>query len=510
MPSGQSLYLSKSKYLAGLQCPKLLWTHFNNRDLIPRPNEALQHIFDTGHMVGDLAKRLYPGGKEVPLLYQAEDALDLSVTATRDLMKRRLPIFEASFLVEGRYCRVDVLVPVPGPGGDPRSGNQWDLVEVKSTTRVKEVNVHDVAFQHDTLTRAGVNLNRLYLMHIDTGYVRGDGFEIERFFDLEDITERAQALTEYVAPALDQMFGIIAGPDPDTPIGPRCTSPHTCDLKNVCWSVLPDQNVTQFYRGGNRAFVLLDEGIFAIKDAPRSRMTTRQKIQQKAVVEGEIQVDRKALRRWLGGLEYPLYHLDFETMNPAVPPLAGTRPYQQIPFQFSLHIQQAPGARPEHVEYLATWDGDTPPGDPRQELVDALKAIGPDGTILCWNMGFEKGVLEDLAEVFPQQAVHLADLSERLDDLIIPFRNFWVYHPNQRGSCSLKAVLPALTDFDYDALAIGDGRQAARQYQQAVYGNVAVKERTLIFDNLREYCKLDTLAMVEILRRLEKLAGNGP
>jgi hypothetical protein len=158
------------------------------------------------------------------------------------------------------------------------------------------------------------------------------------------------------------------------------------------------------------------------------------------------------------------------------------------------------------VEYLATWDGDTPPGDPRQGLVHALQAIGPEGTILCWNMGFEKGVLEDLAEVFPEQAVFLADLSERLDDLIIPFRNFWVYHPNQRGSCSLKAVLPALTDFDYDALAIGDGSQAARQYQQAVYGNVAVKERTLIFDNLREYCKLDTLAMVEILRRLEKLA----
>ena len=137
MPSDKSLYISKSKYLAGLQCPKLLWTHFNERELIPGPDDAQQHIFDTGHMVGDLAKRLYPGGKEVPMLYRAKDAIDLTVTATQDLMKRRIPIFEASFLVDDRYCRVDVLVPVPGDDGDRASGDEWDLVEVKSSTRVR-------------------------------------------------------------------------------------------------------------------------------------------------------------------------------------------------------------------------------------------------------------------------------------------------------------------------------------------------------------------------------------
>jgi hypothetical protein len=507
MPSDQSLYISKSKYLAGLQCPKLLWTHFNHREMIPKPDEAQQHIFDTGHMVGDLAKRLYPGGKEVPLLFQADDALDLTVTATSDLMKRRIPVFEASFLVDGRYCRVDILVPVPGPDGDRQSGDEWDLIEVKSSTRVKDVNINDVAFQYDALTRAGVNLNRLYLMHIDTGYARGDRFEVERFFHLEDVTDRALRLTEYVQPAVNRMFDTIAGPDPDTPIGPRCSSPYTCPLKNVCWAVLPDDNVTDFYRAGARAFGLLDEGIFAIADTPDAKLTPRQRVQKKAVIENEVQVDRKALRRWMDGLKYPLYHLDFETMNPAIPPLPGTRPYQQIPFQFSLHIQQEPGARPRHVEYLATWNDVPLPGDPRPGLVDALKAIGPDGSVLCWNMGFEKGVLENLAEMFPAEAERLAGLVERMDDLIIPFRSFWVYHPRQKGNCSLKAVLPALTDFDYDALAIGGGNQAARQYQQALYGNVAVKDRTLIFKNLLEYCKLDTMAMVEILRRLEKLAG---
>jgi hypothetical protein len=505
MASDRAPYISKSKYLAGLQCPKLLWTHFNDRDLIPKPDDAQQHIFDTGHMVGDLAKRLYPGGKEVPMLFQADDALELTVTATRDLMKRRIPIFEASFLVDDRYCRVDVLVPVPGEDGDRANGDAWDLVEVKSSTRVKDININDVAFQYDTLTRAEVNLNRLYLMHIDTGYLRGERFEVGRFFALEDVTERAMRLVDYVPAAMGRMLETVGGPDPDTPIGPRCTSPYTCPLKESCWSVLPDNPVTDLYRSGTRSFAYLDEGIFTIADAPDSRLTPRQIIQKKAVTENEIQVDRDSLRPWMKGLKYPLYHLDFETMNPAIPPLPGTRPYQRIPFQFSLHIQDEPGARPEHVEFLATWNDVPLPGDPRPGLVEALKAIGPVGTVLCWNMGFEKGVMEDLAELYPDQGKFLAGLVERMEDLIIPFRSFWVYHPKQGGNCSLKAVLPALTDFDYNDLAIGDGNHAARQYQQALYGNVAVKERALIFNNLREYCKLDTMAMVEILRRLEKL-----
>jgi len=505
MAPDHDTYISKSKFLNGLQCPKLLWTYFNDRQAIPEPDESQQHIFETGHMVGDLAKRLYPGGKEVPMIFQAEDALDLTVTATRDLMKRRVPIFEASFLVDDRYCRVDILVPVPGPDGDRRSSNQWDLVEVKSSTRVKDVNLNDVAFQYDTLTRSGVHLNRLYLMHIDTGYVRGDRFEVERFFNLEDVTERALRLTDYVPPAMARMLETVAGPDPDTPIGPRCTSPYPCPLKDSCWSVLPPDNVTELYRAGTRSFEYLDEGIFTIAGAPDSRLTPRQIIQKKAVTEGEVQVDKAALRPWMRGLKYPLYHLDFETMNPAIPPLAGTRPYQRIPFQFSLHIQENRGERPRHVEYLATWNHVPLPGDPRPGLVEALKAIGPDGTVLCWNMGFEKGVLEDLAEMFPAEAEFMADLVGRMEDLIVPFRSFWVYHPRQKGNCSLKAVLPALTDFDYDSLAIADGNHAARQYQQALYGNVAVKERAAIFKNLREYCKLDTMAMVAILNRLEKL-----
>lgn len=492
--------LSKSKYLNGLQCPKLLWTQFNHPERIPPPDAAQKHIFDTGHEVGDLAQQLYPDGIEVPM-----NRADLPATVrdTEALLNRpaaeRVPIYEASFLIDNRYCRVDVLVPVPDePGAEP---DRWDLIEVKSSTRVKDVNVNDVAFQRDTLTRAGVNLRHLYLMHVNTAYVRGQDFDVQQYFQLTDITDRVLNLRDYVPPAVSKMLDIIAGPDPDTPIGKRCTTPYTCPLIPQCWSVLPDNNVTDLYSGGARAFTWLDQGIFALADLPDDRLTPLQRIQKETVISGAAHMEPAPLRAWLDELVYPLHHLDFETMNAAVPPFAGVRPYQQLPFQFSLHVQAGPDAEPRHVEFLATEAG-----DPRPPLIQALHAIGDRGTILAWNMGFEKGVLNDLAEVFPAEAEWLAGLSKRLADLIVPFRRFWYHHPDQRGSCSLKTVLPALTALDYAQLTIADGHHAARAYTDVVYGRMApeVKDRTV--SQLLAYCRQDTLAMVEILRVLRAAA----
>jgi len=492
----REIHISKSRYLNGLQCPKLLWTYFNDRDLIPRPDAAQQHIFDTGHEVGDLAKLLYPGGVEVAMNFD-----DLAATAreTAELVNRppaeRVPIFEASFLVAGRYCRVDVLVPVAGT-------DLWDLVEVKSSTRVRDVNVNDVAFQDDALTRAGLKLRNLYLMHVNTAYVRGEEFDVRQYFHLEMINDRVEGLLPYVPAAVAKMLDIVAGPDPDTPIGPRCTTPYTCPLIPHCWSDLPDNNVTDLHYGGTRAFDLLDEGLFAITAVPDDRLTPRQRIQKRTVATGKPHIEPDALRAWLDELIYPLYHLDFETMNPALPPFAGVRPYQRIPFQFSLHIQDTPGAEPRHIEFLVRTAA-----DPRPELVTALHIIGDEGTILAWNAGFEKGVLNDLAELYPAEAEWLAGLNERMADLIVPFRRFWYHHPEQRGSCSLKAVLPAVTSLGYDNLNIADGNHAARAYTDALYGGRESAERERVLSQLLAYCKLDTLAMVEILRVLMAAVG---
>ena len=445
--------LSKSRYLSGLQCPLLLWTHFNDRGAIPPPDAATQWIFDTGHRVGALAQSLWPDGEEVPLSRKLEKTAEW----TRELLRRRIPIFEASFLIDGRYCRSDILEPV--------GVNAWNMIEVKSSTKVKEVNLHDVAFQANALRRAGLRLERLELMHIDRSYVRQGELDAAGLFHREDVTDRAVAYGEGLDERVDAMHAIISGERPIVDIGAHCHSPYNCDLIEQCW-----------------------------------RGQARERNVGRAPHEHQVRPD--GLREWLDRLEYPIHHFDFETMATALPRFQRTRPYQRIPFQFSLHIEPTPGGECEHVEFLSM-----DPIDPRPLLLEALEAIGPTGTVLVFNESFEKSVLRELARDFPHATALVDDLIGRMQDLIVPFRAWDLYDPSQHGSCSLKDVLPAWTSLDYADLQIGDGQQAAREYEQAVFGDQSFEQRDRVAAALREYCGQDTWAMVELLRVARELAG---
>ncbi|HOX26865.1 MAG TPA: DUF2779 domain-containing protein [Candidatus Krumholzibacteria bacterium] len=481
--------ISKSEYLAGLQCPKLLWTHYNDREAVPEPDAAKQAIFDTGHAVGDLAKALYPHGVEVPWSKDLQSTVD----ATRELMRERNPIFEASYLWDGCYCRVDVLVP--------SSEGSWDLYEVKSTTAVKDEHIEDVAFQAYILEGSGVQLDRLFLMHIDNTYVRYGGIDPEGLFHAEDITTRVREFQSAVPARVRTMVEAISGDRPATPIGLHCSQPYDCDLWKSCSSFLPDQNVLRLYRIRKaKAFKLIENGVLSLADVPEGDLNDTQLVQQVAVRSGLPQISVAAIQDWLSGLVYPLYCLDFETMNPAIPVFDGTRPFQQVPFQFSLHVIAGRGAEPVHHELLADKAE-----DPRRTLVSALKVIGPDGQIVAFNAVFEKGVLRDLAAFLPDEADFLLGLEARFVDLLVPFSKFWYYHPEQRGSCSLKDVLPAIVGKTYADLAIGDGGAAMREYQRAVFGGVDVSVKSKVLEDLRVYCRQDTEALVDVLGALEAM-----
>ncbi len=492
------MILSKSKYMLGLQCPLLLWTVFNEPEKVPEPDEAQQAVFDQGHEVGEWAKQLYPDGVEVPW-----GDFNATLEQTKELVSARKTIFEASFLFENCYARADILVPV---------GEEWDLIEVKSSTKVKDEHLEDVAFQRYVLEGNGVRVRRCHLLHINNEYVRHGAINPHELFTMEDITEEASLprVPERVA----DMWTVIKGERPTVKIGPHCNDPYTCPLLETCWD-LPAHNVTELYRAGKKAFSLLAyETIAAV---PAEQLTDKQRIQQASIITGERHVEPAAIKDWLRKLEYPLYHLDFETISTAVPLFDGTRPYQQVPFQFSLHIQkeslcrlgptcgaerseaEVPGPRHkppelEHHEFL--W---TELSDPRPALIQALKVIGPTGTILAYNMSFERRVLQELAEAFPEEATFLSSLIVRLDDLITPFRNFWIYDAKQHGSCSIKAVLPALTNTSYDGMTINKGDQASREWLRAVKG---ADDKEEVFEALRKYCKQDTEAMVEVLKEV--------
>jgi hypothetical protein len=481
--------ISKSKYLAGLQCPQLLWHHYNAPDAFPQIDATKQAIFDIGHRVGDLAKGLHPDGEEVPW----NRDLAKTTVETQKLLLQRKPIFEASFEVDGCYCRADIMVP--------REGNAWDLYEVKSATKVKDINIADVAFQTYVIERSGITLDRLFLVHIDNSYVRQGVIDPEGIFHPEDVTSQARTLLPEVESKVAAMHGTIAGDCPHIAIGEHCSDPYDCDLWDQCSQFLPKFDVGQLYRARKKkVFELISKGITGLGEVPPSELSTGQLVQQQVVQSGQTHVEREPIRAWLDGLEYPLHCFDFETMNPAVPFFDGTRPYQQIPFQFSLHILEKEGAVPHHVEFLAES-----PGDPRPALLEALSAIGPTGMILAYNMGFERRILRELAEDFPSQSTFLSDLDGRFQDLITPFNNFWYYNADQRGSCSLKYMLPVMTGTTYEGMEISEGGQAMREYVRVVYGDVSTEDKERVLGALGEYCQQDTKALLDILGALRAI-----
>ncbi|HPF70883.1 MAG TPA: DUF2779 domain-containing protein [Candidatus Krumholzibacteria bacterium] len=482
--------LGKSRYLDGLQCPKLMWVRLHARDRIPAAEPWQEQLAGASRQLGDLAKQLWEGGVEVPPFRDPGE----QAKATQKLLPRRVPIYEACFEAEGRTCRVDVLEPAPA--------GRWDVIKVKGGARVRNTHVQELAFIRDTLLHAGVEIDRIWIMHVNTDYVRGEHLHPHELFKRVDVTERVLRVGPYVDRTVVSLKAVAAGAEPDTPIGPHCNDPHPCRLIPQCWAGLPEDNVTDLHRAGREAFAFMDQGIFRIRDIPDAKLSVNQRIQKQAVVTGEVQVDRDAVRRWLGGLSWPLWFLDFETMAPAIPTEPGLRPYQQVPFQYSLHVLDAPDAKLRHHEFLHV-----DAGDPRPCLLRALvDNLGPQGSVVTWNADSEKLVLGDLAAFKPKHAAWLEAVALRLVDLADPWRTFAVHHPGQHGSTSLKAVLPTVTTLQHNELSISSGAQATYAYEAIRLAAAPPAERESVFRDLRRYCALDTLAMVELWRWLQGVA----
>jgi hypothetical protein len=488
----KQLFLSKSKFLAGSQCKKLLWHAVNAKDQLPESDATQQAVFDQGKLVGTLAKQMYPDGVEVG---SGGNDFDNALTSTKQALKLRRPLFEAAFAANGGYCRVDILKPAPD--------GAWDIIEVKSTTSLKDIHVLDLAFQTWVLTMAGLKIRRCVLMHIDGDFVRSGPVDPMKFFTVVDLTGQVSKLTQKIEGSLDDMAKVIRLPQsPEVQIGPHCDDPYPCPLHDQCWAFLPKQNVTTLYRGGKKTFKLLADGIVAIKDIPAtSSLTANQKIQQRVVTTGETYINRSAISAFLSQLQYPLSFMDFETYTTAIPLFDGVQPYAQIPFQFSLHVVRSAGAQPEHYGFLAEGTN-----DPRPEFMRRLQVVLPDtGSVLVYNAAFEKSRLEECCDLIPECRSWFRKVERRIVDLLLPFRGFRYYHPNQFGSASMKKVLPALTGRGYEELEIKEGGQASMEFLRVTFGDVPEAERQKVRQQLERYCGQDTEGMVWITDALRSL-----
>lgn len=493
--------LSKSKYTRFCQCPKMLWLDKNKPEKAVL-DESLERRFAEGTRVGDLAKSYF--GKYVETLKAFE-------TPNIPLMLKKTKVFvsagaqticEAAFSAGGCYCAVDIL---------HRENGGYAIYEVKSSTKVSEVYIWDVAYQKYVLEKAGVKVTGAFVMHVNNRYVRDGDIDIHKLFVAEDVSGQVGTYYPHVEGLIARAKQTLScAEEPAVRLGGQCKSPYDCAYWQYCskevYSV-PELSVFDLYRiGFEKACGLYNDGIVTFRDVINSgtKLNNTQKMQ---VAEAEVK-DKNAVKEFLDKLWTPLYFLDFETFQTCIPLYDGLSPYRQVPFQYSLHYFNGEVEEGKdkigHKEFLAE-EGK----DPRRVLAERLTDdIPANACVLAYNKSFECGRIAELAEDFPDLRDRLLAIKENIFDLLDVFRQGYVYNKEMGGSFSIKSVLPALfpdvPGLNYKNLeGVHNGTEATDAYLGLP--ELSPEEREIKRRELLEYCKLDTLAMVKIWQRLKEI-----
>jgi Domain of unknown function(DUF2779) len=491
-PPNRTSYLSKSLYIRGLQCHKSLYLDRRRPELRAEPTPELEALWASGHEVGDFARMLFPGGVVVPFEGLTGDE---QLAKTREEIDRGTKaIYEATFSHDDVFVKADIIV---------RNRGYWDLYEVKSSTSVKEHHWDDVAVQYHVLSGSGLPVHKAYLVHINNGYVRDGDIVPEELFVLQDITGIVKGKQPSIPDTLAEMRAMLRGAMPEIDIGPHCNDPYECDFTNFCWRHVPEDSVFSLRGRGIDRWELYRQGVVKLEDVPLDSLNLMQRMQVEYHLDRKSHADPAKVREFLEKVRYPLCFLDFETFAPAIPRYDGTRPYQQVPFQYSLHRIDAEGEEARHYEYLAQ-----PGVDPRREIAEKLLGEIPEGAcVLVYNMAFEKRVLRESGEFLPKIRKRLNALAGGIIDLMEPFKRRDIYHWRMNGSYSLKSVLPVLVpEMTYEHLEIRDGAMASEAY--FTMENLAdPAELARLRKSLLEYCKQDTLGLVRLLEKMRAMGA---
>ncbi|WP_245534719.1 DUF2779 domain-containing protein [Treponema primitia] len=456
-----------------------------------------QGILNTGNEIGDLAMGYFGTFSEVP--YNADKFL--MIDDTKKLLEQKTKVItEASFSYEGNFCSVDILHLVK---------DSFEIIEVKSSTGINPIYYDDMAFQYYVLSGCGLKVKKISLMHINNQYIRQGKLDLKKLFTVEDCTNEVLAKQKDIGNQIAALKKTAEQKEePDIDIGPHCSDPYECGYSGYCWKHIPEQSIFSIARlAGKTKFDYYNQGIISFDDVLKNNISLSEKQQRQ--VESEARsldptINKKEIKSFLKTLTFPLYFLDFETFMPALPPFDGCWPYMQIPFQYSLHILKSPDTEAEHHEFLAK-EGT----DPRRPLAEALcKDIPRKVCTLAYNSGFEKRVIKDLADLFPDLSNHLLDIQSHIKDLMTPFQSHAYYRREFQGSYSIKTVLPGLfpddPELDYHNLElIQNGGEAMTAFPGLE--KKRPEEITEIRQSLLAYCRLDTLAMVKIWGYLKEL-----
>jgi len=480
-----------------LRHPAWLWLKKHDKAKLPIINDGLQAIFDDGKLFEEYANKLFPDAVKV--------GFNLGDSSYLTMPQRTMQTInsDAQTMLQGRIeageitCIFDVL---------QKTGDQmFDLFEIKSSTEVKEDHILDLAFQTVVLENAGFKVRRMYVIYVNKDYKRKGEIDIHKMTTQSDVTERVRFNIENTREEIEKALAIIESSTPPD-FSPRHVGLSALSEWMAIYEILKPQvekyNIYKLARLNPKLIGELEDlRVRLIADIPNSvDLNSKQQIQVKVTKEDKRIIDKEEIREFLSQIKYPLYFFDYETFGSVIPPFDNTCSYQQVPFQYSLYMMDNPQGKLIHKEFLHRTNS-----NPCIPLLEQLKNdIGDKGTVLVWFEPFEKGRNTELGEMFPEYAQFMKDLNARIIDLMIPFSNNWFVDKDFFGSASLKKVFPALiTEYSYKNLAIQEGGTASRTWKELIFDGKHQNKKDELIKDMLEYCKMDTLAMVQLFKFLQ-------
>lgn len=504
------VYLSKSKYTGLWQCPKIAWLRHYKPEAATI-DEMVKARFTAGNMVGDLAMGLFGDFVEVTA-YNGEK-LDLPKMIEKtviEMEKGTKNICEASFSYKGLYCAVDIL---------KKDGDGWAIYEVKSSTKHmnddgsytddKEIYVADISYQKYVLEHCGIKVTGTYLVCLNGDYIFDGTLDLSQLFFISDVSDEVPAETLKIEPNLAIAEKVLTSDEePDIDLGIYCKKPYDCSFWKYCSKNIPEQSVFKLYRlPSKKKFEYYHNGWITYRDLIDNAPITNEKQLRQiefALEDKGTYVNKTEIAVFMQSLSYPLYFLDFETMQPVIPEYVGTKPYAQIPFQYSLHYIEHEGGELKHKEFLA--ESGT---DPRRALAERLcEDIPMNVCVTAYNKAFECTRIKELAETYPDLADHLTNIRNNIVDLLVPFQSGWYYNRAMGGSFSIKSVLPAIFPDDpslnyHNLEGVHNGGEAMTIFPKIQ--NMSPEDQKTACHNLLKYCELDTYAMVKVWQELVRV-----
>ena len=479
--------LSKSSYCRGIQCKKILWLEKHK----PEEKQEINNdrILEQGNDIHEVARYLF--GSHINIEYtenlqqMIEDTMN-TIDSYKDVI-----ITEASFTYKNNFCSVDIL---------KKNNNTYEIYEIKSSTELKDIYINDASYQYYVLTSLGLKVTKVSLVHINSNYVRIGDLDLGQLFIKQDITKEVIDLQKDVKNNIKEINEYVEKKEQPKDIDENCFKPYPCSFFKYCTKHLPEKNIFTIPRMQTRQKLkLYNKKIFSYEDLLKEEINENtKKILEYELYNKEDYIDKVKIKEFLNTLKEPIYFLDFETYQMPIPLYNNVSPYEQIPFQYSLHYIEK---NLKHKEFLAEAGV-----DPRRALAEQLvKDIPKDVTTLAYNMGFEKGVIKRLSKLYPDLSEHLMNIHDNIKDLMIPFQKGYYYTKDMDGSYSIKYVLPALFPDDpslnYKNLdLIHNGGEAMSSFQDLI--NKTKEEQNYIRERLLRYCELDTYAMIKIYEKL--------